>query len=68
MNAEMSRLVFFVAVSHIIVSYVLDEIRRQIVKFNVVKRIGPDRHLHGGCMARFWQPVGGTPPWRKGSV
>lgn len=35
------------------IPYVLDEIRREIVEFKVVKRAEPYRHLHGGCMARF---------------
>lgn len=64
----MSRLVFFAAVSPLIVSYALDEIRRKTGKFKAVKRAEPDRHVHGGSMARFWQPVGGSPSWRKGRV
>lgn len=43
------------AVSPLIVSYVLDEIRRRTVKFKAIKRAEPDRHLHGGSMASFWQ-------------
>lgn len=61
----MSRLVFFVAVSHITVSYVLDEIRRRIVTFKVVKRVEPDIH-----MGVAWPGFGclWVPSWGKGKV